>query len=233
LEEARKLQLSLLPTEIPEYLDYEIAVYMDTATEVGGDYYDFHLENNILTVVIGDATGHGLNAGTMVTATKALFNNFASDSNILNSIEKISSSLRKMNFRLLSMCFAVLKIENNIVRFSSAGMPPVYIYRNDKNKVEEILLKGMPLGRVSNFPYELHETQLKSGDALLLFSDGFPELFNEKKELFGFDGVKNEFLKSADKTPNAIISSFKSTINNWKGNLEINDDISFIIIKKR
>lgn len=77
LEEARNLQLSLLPKNIPELSEYEIAVYMDTATEVGGDYYDFNVKDDILTVAIGDATGHGLNAGTVVTATKALFNNFA------------------------------------------------------------------------------------------------------------------------------------------------------------
>ena len=206
---------------------------MDTATEVGGDYYDFYLENNTLTVVIGDATGHGLNAGTMVTATKSLFNNFAPNSDILSSMEKISAALRKMNFRLLSMCFAILKIENDTVRFTSAGMPPIYIYRKEIKKVEEVLLKGMPLGRVSNFPYELSETKLQSGDTILLFSDGFPELFNENKELYGFDKVKNEFLNCAEENPKVIIDSFKTAINNWKGNLEINDDISFVIIQKR
>ena len=232
LAEAKNLQLSLLPSQIPDYKDYEIAVYMDTATEVGGDYYDFYVENNILTVVIGDATGHGLNAGTMVTATKSLFNNFASEPNILTSMEKISTSLKKMNFRLLSMCLAILKIENDTVRISSAGMPPVYIYRNNKREVEEILLKGMPLGRVDNFPYSLEEPMLNSGDVLMLFSDGFPELFNADNELFGFENVKTELLKTALKSPSDIINSFKNTIDAWKGNLEINDDISFVIIKK-
>ena len=51
---------------------------MKPATEVGGDYYDFHVgEDGTLTVAVGDATGHGLKAGTMVTATKSLFNNLA------------------------------------------------------------------------------------------------------------------------------------------------------------
>ena len=53
---------------------------MKTATEVGGDYYDFHIGlDGTLTVVIGDATGHGMKAGTMVTTTKSLFNVFASN----------------------------------------------------------------------------------------------------------------------------------------------------------
>jgi sigma-B regulation protein RsbU (phosphoserine phosphatase) len=49
---------------------------MDTATEVGGDYYDFHVsEDGTMTLAIGDATGHGVKAGIMVTAAKILFSN--------------------------------------------------------------------------------------------------------------------------------------------------------------
>lgn len=75
LEEARQLQLSMLPKELPALQNLDIAVYMKTATEVGGDYYDFNVSiDGTLTVVLGDATGHGMKAGTMVTTTKSLFN---------------------------------------------------------------------------------------------------------------------------------------------------------------
>ncbi len=233
LEGARELQLSLLPKNIPELSDYEIAVHMETATEVGGDYYDFHVQNNKLTIAIGDATGHGLNAGTMVTATKSLFNNFAESNDILDSMNRISSSIKNMNFRYLSMCLAILKFENSKVKISSAGMPPAYIYRKEKAQVEEILLKGMPLGAVKNFPYKLVETELNSGDVLFLYSDGFPELFNADKELLGFDNAKDEFHKVATETPKKIIESLKSVIQNWKGDIEINDDITFVVVKKK
>src|SRR6185295_16116119 len=74
LEEARQLQLSMLPKSVPQLVQLEIAAYMKTATEVGGDYYDFHLaEDGTLTVAVGDATGHGLKAGTMVSSVKSLF----------------------------------------------------------------------------------------------------------------------------------------------------------------
>jgi hypothetical protein len=74
LEEARQLQLSMLPQKIPQLPELDLAVYMKPATEVGGDYYDFHLgKDGALTVAVGDATGHGLKAGTMVTAMKSLF----------------------------------------------------------------------------------------------------------------------------------------------------------------
>ena len=73
LEDARKLQLSMLPKELPQLPHIDIAVYMKTATEVGGDYYDFHVHSDgTLTVILGDATGHGMMSGMMVSIMKSL-----------------------------------------------------------------------------------------------------------------------------------------------------------------
>ena len=74
LEEAHQLQISILPDNIPVHPSAEIAWSMKTATEVGGDYYDYRIsDSEKLTLILGDATGHGLQAGTLVTATKSLF----------------------------------------------------------------------------------------------------------------------------------------------------------------
>src|SRR6185503_12835023 len=76
LEDARRFQLSMLPKEVPQHPSYDVAVFTRTATEVGGDYYDFHLAGDALSVTIGDATGHGAKAGTMVTVIKTLFSGY-------------------------------------------------------------------------------------------------------------------------------------------------------------
>jgi hypothetical protein len=74
LERGKQLQLSMLPEKPPERPDLDIAFSMRTASEVGGDYYDFHEDAaGTLTVALGDATGHGLQAGIVVTAAKSLF----------------------------------------------------------------------------------------------------------------------------------------------------------------
>jgi HAMP domain-containing protein len=74
LEEARRFQLSMLPKDLPAHGAFDVAVSTETATEVGGDYYDFHLSpKGALTIAVGDATGHGAKAGTMITVAKTLF----------------------------------------------------------------------------------------------------------------------------------------------------------------
>ena len=181
LEEARQLQLSMLPKELPQLPHLDIAVYMQTATEVGGDYYDFHVSlDGTLTVVIGDATGHGMKAGTMVTTAKSLFNSYAPNPDILFSFQEITRCIKQMNFGKLSMCLTMLKIKGNKMQISTAGMPPSFIFRRDTRVVEEHLFKAMPLGTMDKFPYEIKDTTLSPGDTILLMSDGLPELENNK-----------------------------------------------------
>ncbi len=234
LEEARELQLSLLPKEIPNLPNLDIAVYMKTATEVGGDYYDFHVAlDGTLTVVLGDATGHGMKAGTMVTATKSLFNSFAGNDDILLTFTEMSRCLKQLNFTQLSMCIAMLKMRQNKIRMSSAGIPPIYIYRNADKSVEEFFIKGMPLGTFSNFPYDVRETTINSGDTILMLSDGFPELMNSDKELYGYKKIKNEFGNIATSNPEDIIDYFIDKGNKWTDNAEPNDDITFLVLKAK
>jgi len=232
LEEARELQLSMLPKELPQLENYEIAVYMQTATEVGGDYYDFNVDDDgTLTAVVGDATGHGMKAGTIVTITKSLFNSLGSEPNILETFKKVSQVIKNMKFRQLSMCLIMLKINGNQLLLSSAAMPPALIYRKKQKSVEEIVSNGMPLGAMVNFPYKLKEAQIKCGDTIFLMSDGFPELMNEKKGMYGYEKVKSEFLTIAEKSPNEIIDSLKNSASQWVNSKDPDDDVTFVVIK--
>ncbi len=112
LEEARQLQLSMLPSDVPIIPNLDIAVYMHTATEVGGDYYDFFIDKDgTLTVVIGDATGHGMKAGTVVTATKSLFSSYAKNPDIIKTFHEMTRCLKELKLKTLSMCLAMIKIK--------------------------------------------------------------------------------------------------------------------------
>ncbi len=232
LEEARQLQLSMLPKQIPQLPNLNIAVYMKTATEVGGDYYDFHLSmDGQLTVVLGDATGHGMRAGTMVTSTKSLFNAMASNNSIVQTFHEMTRCLKLMQLDKLSMCMTMLKIHNRKLIMSSAGMPPVYIYKNKHKIIEEHLMEGMPLGTMDNFPYELKETELFIGDTILIMSDGLPELNNNQKEMFGYKRTRNSFEEVAEKDPEEIISYLNEVGSRWTNNEEPDDDVTFVVIK--
>jgi len=201
LNSARDLQLSLLPKQVPLLDNLDIACFMQTATEVGGDYYDFHVsEDNTITAVIGDATGHGLKAGNMVILAKGLFNTLANESDLLHIMNTFNRAIKQMNLHMLTMCMSLIRIKGNNIEYSSAGMPPLHIYRKSTGKIEQLLLKGMPLGAFYDFPYNKISTDIYKGDVILIMSDGLTELFNAQKETYGMEKVIVSFRTSADKT---------------------------------
>ncbi|MEJ2196367.1 MAG: SpoIIE family protein phosphatase [Ignavibacteriaceae bacterium] len=234
LEEARKLQLSMLPKIIPNLPNLEITVHMQTATEVGGDYYDFYSNgDNSQIVVLGDATGHGLKAGTMVSVIKSLFISNAADANIKAFFEKCTQTIKQMHLGNLYMALSFVKIQNNQLVVSCAGMPPIYIYRNETKTVEPILLKGMPLGAFDNFVYKELKIKLNTGDTILLFSDGLPELFNDKNEMYDYERIKSIFKKIGQKSSQLIINSLIKEVDEWRNGNPPNDDVTFVVLKVR
>lgn len=234
LEEARALQLSMLPAKLPDIEGLEIAAYMKPASEVGGDYYDFHLApDGTLTVVIGDATGHGLKAGTIVTATKGLFNHLAGEPDIAVIFRHISRSLKAMHLRGLYMAMTMLKIKDNVLSIGVAGMPSALIHRRATNTVEEIAVRAVPLGSLTNFTYKQQEFTLQAGDTLILMSDGFPEMFNNKMEMLGYDAAEATLRAHAHLSAQGIINRFVETGEAWAQGRAQDDDVTFVVLKAK
>jgi serine phosphatase RsbU (regulator of sigma subunit) len=234
LEKARELQLSMLPKNIPQIPTAEIAVYMKTATEVGGDYYDFELEEDgILTIAFGDATGHGMQAGSVVTATKSLFKSLAALKDPDQIQQQISGPLGLMGFNRLVMAMIIAKINKYNFNVSIAGMPFPIVYKAAKKKVEEIVLSGFPLGSFKDFKYQSEKLTLKKNDTILFMSDGFQEIFNEHGEILGDERVIKAFEKAAPESPQEIISQLISTADKWAGNYPLEDDMTLMVIKFR
>ncbi len=232
LEEARKLQLSMLPKDIPQSSNYEVFVYMQTATEVGGDYYDFHIDNNnTLTIAVGDATGHGMQAGTMVAASKSLFKAKAANPDPSLILKESSNALKEMGFSLMLMAMTIAKLSKDKIILSSAGMPFSLLFRSEQNKVEELEVKGMPMGSMKNFPYKTEEVSIKPGDVILFMSDGFPELFNENKDMLGYDKAAEIFSEAANNKSGEVMQQLINAAKNWAGNYPLQDDITFVVVK--
>lgn len=232
LEEARQLQLSMLPKQVPQMATLEIAAYMKTATEVGGDYYDFDLATDgTLTVAVGDATGHGLKAGTVVTAMKSLFRTFASEPEPATMLKHSSRVLKEMNLRSLFMALTIMKFKDQRLKISAAGMPSVLIYRKHTKHVEEVSLPGMPLGSVANYPYKQIEVALTPGDVVVALSDGFPERFNTAGEILGFARAANVLLEIADGSASEIVARYVTDGDTWANGLAQNDDVTFVVLK--
>ena len=234
LDDARLLQLSMLPREVPKLPEYDIAVFMKTATEVGGDYYDFSIgQDGTLNIGFGDATGHGMQAGTIVTLMKGLFVSDAARFDIQTFFNHCSRAIKEIRLGRLFMAFTLVRLKGNSVSFSSAGMPPVYLYRKDGGTVDEVMLKGMPLGAMKNFPYALHEADLRSGDTVLLLSDGLPEQKNAAGDMFDYSRVQDALAQVGDRPPEEIIGHLIRAGESWMTGAVQDDDVTLMVIKRK
>ncbi|HEU5162781.1 MAG TPA: SpoIIE family protein phosphatase, partial [Thermoanaerobaculia bacterium] len=232
LEDARAFQLALLPKELPNVPGLSVAVHMRTATEVGGDYYDFHVSpEGTLTVAVGDATGHGARAGTMVTVIKSLFSMYHADRVPGAFLAEAGETVRRMDLGRMAMALQLAQISASKVTLASAAMPPALLYRAASRKVIELVGVGMPLGAFGG-GYEDVVADIEPGDTLLLMSDGFPELLDRRGEPLGYVAVENAFRMVATQSPEEIIAALSRAADERTGGEPPNDDITFVVVKK-
>jgi len=233
LNRARELQLSMLPASFPQIPGYEIAARMQTASEVGGDYYDYLAADHMHIFVIGDATGHGLHAGTMVTATKSIFKAIGSHKQPVQFIRDASYAVKAMGLKQMFMALTFVVLEGRKIRLASAGMPFPLWYRQSEHRVVEIKTKGMPLGSFPQYKYREHALELESGDMLLLMSDGILERMDRNRREFDLNRVKDIYLESAKQAAEKIIDQIINAGEKWAEKQPPNDDITFLLIKRK
>jgi serine phosphatase RsbU (regulator of sigma subunit) len=203
--------------------------HFETATEVDRDYYDYRQpEDGPLIIAVGDATGHGIKAGTMVAIAKSLFIPHESWDDIRAFLATASETTKQMHLGTLYMGLAISRIKEGTLAVASAGMPPVYLYRRATRTVEEIVIRSMPLGGPGEFSNTLRSTTLKLGDTLLMMSDGLPELFNPEREILDYPRVRDLFREAAECSATGIERQLASEGKRWANGRPQDDDITLI-----
>ncbi|HXA17144.1 MAG TPA: SpoIIE family protein phosphatase [Thermoanaerobaculia bacterium] len=233
LEEARRFQLSMLPKSVPAHDRYDVAVFTLTATEVGGDYYDFHIAyNNVLSVTIGDATGHGAKAGTMVTVIKALFAGYTPEVMPAQFLRDAAEKVKRMDLGRMAMALLLARFENDRLTVASAGMLPGYVHRQG-GTIEEVARGATPLGTLGADYHDV-SIDLAAGDTVLFMTDGFPELENDSGQQLGYAAAIDEFaLAAKGATADDVIASLSAAAKRWNGERPPNDDVTFVVVRAK
>src|SRR5215216_176119 len=190
LRMARSIQQAQLPQSLPQLEGWQITPYYQPAREVGGDFYDiFELEDGRVGVVEGDATGKGMPAALVASATCSMLRAEAQALGSSSAGEVLSrvneTLLARIPQNMFVTCFyAVLDLKSGNLTYANAGHDLPYLHRD--GEAEELRARGMPLGLMPGMGYEEKETTLHSGEAALLYSDGLVEAHDPKGEMFGF-----------------------------------------------
>ena len=232
LEEARQLQLSLLPKKNPDVENYDISTYLKSATEIGGDYYDFFYKNGeYFYAVCGDATGHGVVSGIMVSVTKAGLNGIPMGEPSL-ILEQLNRIVKRVNFGRLRMSLSVAKFNEDNFEITSAAMPPTYYYKAASAQVEEILVPNLPLGGIESEKYTGVTKKFEQNDVMVMISDGLPELPNSDNILLDYDEIEKCIGVNAHKSSEEIKNALVNLADQWSNGIMNPDDITIVVIKK-
>ena len=231
LEEAKKIQESMLPKVFPSSKQFDVSAGLVTSTEIGGDYYDFFENKNSLYAVCGDATGHGTASGMMVSIIKSGLNGLPalSTNKVLYELNNI---VKKIDLGTLKMSLNICEIKKDSIMLSSAAMPPIYLYNSKSKKTEEILIRGLPLGGLKNETFDIQKRKFNKGDVLVLLSDGLPEAENDAGELYDYERVIDLISKNASKSAEELKSKLIGEVDIWlKGGIP-DDDVTIVVVKK-
>ncbi len=231
LAEAKDLQERLLPKTLPAIPNLDIATYLRTSTEVGGDYYDFFLqEDGSLYAICGDATGHGTPSGMLVSITKAGIIGLPEmePKEMLRALNKV---VKKVDLGILRMSLNIAHIQGELLTLSSAGMPPYFIYRAEGNATEEIMISGIPLGSFNEVYFDQIVTSFKQGDVLAIISDGLAEAPNLSGDLFDYPRIQSIIQSTHSLTAKEITAVLMKEADQWLSGRHNPDDITIVIIK--
>lgn len=235
LDNARRIQQSLLPQNLPLLKDSDIYGLMIPAMHVGGDYYDvIPINENHYYLVVADVSGKGLHTALYMsklqTMLKLYCNYKLSPREILVEVNnQLCNTLEKGYFITATLC--EVNISNKKIKFCRAGHLP-YLFVNN-GKVEEVLTKGIGLGlrqgSTFNSSIEERELEIKNGDVVVLYSDGVSEAQNADREEFSTNKLKKVLEESQYSNSQQIAEKILNEISQFRGTALQNDDITILI----
>lgn len=234
LAEARRLHLALLPKRVPPLPHLDIAVHMRSATEVGGDYYDFaSADDGALTIALGDATGHGLKAGIFGAIAKSYFQTLANRSQPREILETMSGAFLNLGLPAMYMCLMLLQIVDRRVCIVGAGMPAFFVQRRQAKTVERVEVAGTPLGVRCEPSFDTRILDFDPGTTMLLFSDGLPELLDAHDRELGEKAIGECLASASDSSADETLTRVLALADAWGGGRAAADDVTVMVISAR
>ena len=228
------MQSTLLPRSRPKLLGLEIgAVYEpSTRVEVGGDIYDFlELADGRLAVVLGDVTGHGIDAAADMAMAKFVFRSLAREHPepadfLAAANEVVLGEIGAGKF--ITLLYLTVDPETGELACASAGHPPPRVVKRG-SAPEPVEVAGLALGIEGDQSYETARVQLEPGAAAVLYTDGLPEARREG-ELYGEARLNDVLAANVELDAQGIAEALVRDCRTFAG--ELGDDLAVVVLKR-
>jgi sigma-B regulation protein RsbU (phosphoserine phosphatase) len=237
---AAEVHKSLQPPTTFRASGLDVAGRSIACDEIGGDYFDFLREQpcagDHFDAVVGDVTGHGVDAALFMTTARAFLRMSASQCGDISQI--ITEMNRHLTLdildtgRFMTLFYMRIYPENKKLQWVRAGHDPAIIYDPGENKFEELNGAGLALGIDGNYVYEENlKTGLLQGQIIAIGTDGIWETFNTNGKMFGKKRFRDIVRENAHLEANEIIDAVYHELSTFSKGLKKEDDATLVIIK--
>lgn len=237
LETARQIQSSILPATVPELDDLHIVAAYHPATAVAGDFYDFLcVDSKRAGFLVADVSGHGVPAALIASmikiATQSVVESAHDPAEVLRRLSRILGTQLRGQF--VTAAYLYIDIAARLARYSAAGHPPLLYWDSAAQIAKPVESNGLLIGFSTENEYPVCEFTLRSGDRILLYTDGLTEAENADGEAFG-DRRLHELLHSHENdSAKKFSASLNEELRSWQQEEAAQqDDVTWMIIDVR
>jgi len=209
---------------------------MITSSEIGGDFYDYYVvDGRWIVILVGDVSGHGIAAGTIVCAAKAGVNFLEAEKekepqNILSRLSNIIFNTAHQSL-LMTMFAICIDTQTGELRYANAGHQFAYVYRAMLGRLDVLELGGLPLGKNEHTDYEQESTEIDLGDRLFLYTDSIVEEENALGECFGYERLEEVLVNHSDSDIEVLQSKLLSDLIAHLGRDSFSDDLTIFCVE--
>jgi serine phosphatase RsbU (regulator of sigma subunit)/pSer/pThr/pTyr-binding forkhead associated (FHA) protein len=233
---ARRIQMAVLPSELPRIEGYQLVGSTNPSRGVSGDYYQaverFGGKETVL--MVADVCGKGISASLMTLSLEALA---AGPIEVGRSPSELCTRVnQRLHTRTLPNRFAtafvvVLEPRGRVFRYASAGHPGLLI--GSKGNILKLESTGPPLGAFSGIQYRESSALLESGDTLVLFTDGIIEAINPSDEEFGTDRLGEVVASNRDLDLAVLARRIETVLEEFVEGVPYADDRTLVLLRKQ
>lgn len=235
---AKNIQQAALPNVTPALMaipNFDVKAFMNTAKEVGGDFYDFYLlDKDKLAFMIADVSGKGIPAAMFMMTAKTMIKNMA-ENNI--SVEEV---LTRANDHLcenneagmfVTVWMGILDYKTGHVTYANAGHNPPLVYRAESGEFEYLRTRpGLVLAGMEGIKYKLWEFDLNAGDRIYLYTDGVTEATDKNNVLYGEERLLAYVNEHTADPQEEFLKGVQSDIDAFIDGAPQFDDITMVIV---
>ena len=235
---AKAIQHSALPSVFPPYpnrSEIDIFALMDTAKEVGGDFYDFYfIDDEHLAFLIADVSDKGIPAAMFMMTAKTLLKSLAESGMSVERVfteanEKLSANNDAGMF--VTAWMGILNLKTGLVTYANAGHNPPLVRHADGSFEYLKTRAGLVLAGMEGIRYRKQELSLQKGDVIYLYTDGVTEAADLQNELFGEERLRNALNECEDRTPEALLHTVAASLHSFVGEAAQSDDITMLALQ--